>query len=75
MVTPLLMFDAMIFACSVGVQMSRFLMNGLLIKESDTSETFRQYCLRFLIAAGVGVCAALAETALYTLFSGYFQFS
>lgn len=66
---------ALVFACSVGARMSRFLMNGLLIKEIDKTETFRQYCLQFLIAAGVAVCAAFAETTLYTLFSGYFQFS
>ncbi len=66
---------ALVYACSVGVQMSRFLLNGLLIKETDSTETFRQYCLQFLIAAGAAVCGALAETALYSLFSGYFQFS
>lgn len=66
---------ALVFACSVGAQMSRFLMNGLLIRETDKAESFRQYCLQFLVAAGVAVCAALAETALYAVFSGYFQFS
>jgi hypothetical protein len=66
---------ALIFACSVGADMSRFLMNGLLMKETAQNETFRQYCLRFMIAAAIAGCAALTETALYALFSGYFQFS
>jgi hypothetical protein len=66
---------ALVFACSVGARMSRFLMNGLLTKDTSDEENFRQYCLRFLAAAGVAVCAALAETALYAVFSGYFQFS
>ena len=66
---------ALVFACSAGMQMSRFLMNGLLIRESEKQETFRQYCLRFLAAEAVCICAALAETALYAVFSGYFQFS
>ena len=65
---------ALIFACSVGADMSRFLMDRLLTKDTPRAETFRQYCLRFLIAAGVAACAALTETALYALFSGYFQF-
>ena len=66
---------ALVFACSVGARMSRNLMKGLLTKETDSAETFRQYCLQFMIPAAVSVCAALAETALYMLFSGYFQFS
>ncbi len=66
---------ALVFAGSVGADMSKALMNGLLLKETGQSESFRQYCLRFLIAAGVAACAALAESALYALFSGYFQFS
>ncbi len=66
---------ALIFACSVGIRMSRFIMDGLLYKETAESESFHQYCLRFLLAAAVASCAALAETALYALFSNYFQFS
>ena len=66
---------ALIFACSVGADMSRSLMNGLLSKETEKAESFRRYCLRFLFAAGVGGCAALVETALYALFSRYCQFS
>lgn len=71
----ILTLASLIFACSVGAQMSRFLMNGLLLKETNRNETFRRYCIQFLIAAGVSVCAATVETALYALFSGYFQFS
>ncbi len=66
---------ALVFACSVGAEMSRFLMNGLLAKDAAKEETFRQYCLKFLIAMGVAAGAALVETALYALFSGYFHFS
>ncbi len=66
---------SLIFSGSVGVEMSRILMNGLLLKEPKQEEAFRPYCLRFLIASGIAVCAALAEAALYALFSGYFHFS
>ena len=66
---------ALIFACSVGADMSRSLMNNLMLKETDRQETFRQYCLQFLIASAAACAAALTETALYALFSGYFQFS
>ncbi len=66
---------ALIYAASVGARMSRFLMNGLLVKESDKNETLREYCMRFLISAGICALAALTETALYALFSRYFQFS
>lgn len=66
---------ALIFAASVGADMSRSLMNGLLAKESDQTGKFRNYCLRFLTAAAVCGFAALTESVLYAIFSGYFQFS
>lgn len=71
----ILTVPALIFACSAGARMSRSLLNGLLSAETDAVMPFRQYSLHFLTAAGVCACAALAETALYAIFSRYFQFS
>ncbi|MBQ7542718.1 MAG: stage II sporulation protein M [Clostridia bacterium] len=66
---------ALQFACAAAIGMSRALMADLLQNDAGERPVFRAYCVRFLIAVGFAVGAAVLETALHTVFSGYFQFS
>ena len=66
---------SLIFACAASVSMSRGLMQNLLQKDAANSPNFRSYCMRYLTAFAFAAGSAVLETALYALFSKYFQFS
>ena len=66
---------AILLACTAGMNMSGHLMRVLSGKNDMEPITLRYYTARFCVFLLLCACSAVLETALYTVFSGYFQFS
>ena len=65
----------MLLACAAGMEMSGQLLHLLSGKTEPEPVSMRGYTARFGIFWLLCACSAVLETALYAVFSGYFQFS
>lgn len=70
-----IMIGALVYACTAAACMSGSLMQTALKKESANSMEMHTYNKKLLLAGAVSAGAALLETALFGIFSRYFQFS
>ena len=65
----------MLLACAAGMEMSGQLLRLVSGKTDLEPVSLRGYTAKFGIFWLLCACSAVLETALYTVFNGYFQFS
>lgn len=66
---------AMLFGCTAGMEMSGRLLRQITGNTDLQDAGLRQYSAQFGVILLICAASAILETAMYVLFSGYFQFS
>lgn len=72
--TAAISVSAILFSCKESMMMSRTMLSLLIKGRNQAEQSFRNYCIRFLIYILITVFAALTETVLTNLFIGLFNF-
>lgn len=64
----------MLLACNEGMLMSKEMLLMIMNKKLDGENSFKYYCVRFLIFSIITAFGALVETFFFSIFSCFFDF-